>query len=676
MLRIANIIVALFAVLTAPVLASSTTTELSANSRLEFFVANAGHQPGHALVSSETLLSSSVSLRLTTAECSVAGGNTYNIATVTSSTAINTSGSNNTFNISSNAPTNTGNLAGITSPLSINVGSGGSNQLVISDAGDSAPGTAIITSGSIAGFAPAAINYSATSGNFTHGSTNDGILLIGSSTAAKTFVVQSTRAGSTTKISGGPTVTIDVGSTLLANNGRLDQLTGLLTLTGGIGSNLLYFNDHGASTAGNYTVTPTLVKKVLPTSFAGVAYDATFSSLSFDATDLADQFTVTPSFSTSFSFNGMLPNASSSGPQNSISLVTAGLFGIALNTTTFGRGAWTFTSGQKPVQFQNFGSFSPGDPINAVGAAMGGRVDVFDTITHELKFTLTPFPGYTGGVQVATGDINGDGFNDLIVAPSGGLAPTVKIFDGATGAPLNAFNVFSAGFHGGVNLAYADINGDGKKDLVVGAGPGMLPQVRVLDGKTLLSATPAQIGPVINAFASTFTGGVNVAAADLTNSGRAQVIVGEGAGGSPTVNIYNFSGTSYTLLKSFNAFTASFRGGVYVAAADLTGSGTGRQLIVSAGAGFLPMVNVYSSANLFKSAPLQQTTSFLAFANTYTGGVRIAAQDGLGIFMIPASTNSTKSVRLASFTSPSLQPTVVDALFSTDINLGLGGYVG
>ncbi len=73
------IIVVLFIVLAAPALASSTTTELSENSRLEFIVANAGHQPGHALVSSETLLSSSEPLGLTTSVCSVAASVTRRI---------------------------------------------------------------------------------------------------------------------------------------------------------------------------------------------------------------------------------------------------------------------------------------------------------------------------------------------------------------------------------------------------------------------------------------------------------------------------------------------------------------------------------------------------------------------------------------------------------------------
>jgi hypothetical protein len=606
-----------------------------------------------------------------------AGSNTYNITTVKSPTALNTSGAGNTFNVSSSAPASTGNLAAITSPLSINVGTGSGNQLVVGDAGDTSSSTATITNGSITGFAPAAINYSATTGNFTHGATNDGILLIGSTTAAKTFVVQSTLAGSTTKISGGQSVTIDVGATPVANNGQLDALTGLLTVTGGGGANSLYFNDHGASAAGRYTVTATLVSKAAPSLFAGVVYDGTIGSLAIDGTDQPDQFTVAPSASTTFAFNGLLPGASPSGTQNVISLVTGGLAGINFTSSGLGRGTWTFGSGQKPVQFQNFGYFSPGMPIAAVSTAADGKVNVFDITTGALKFQLTPFSDFRR-VQVITGDVTGDGNPDVIVAPDGGITPTVKIYDGVTGALLNSFNAFPANYGGiGVRLAVADVNGDGHNDLIVGAGPRSLPQVRVLNGTTLLSASPAQIGPTINALDAGFRSGVTVAAADLMNSGKAQVIVGAGMGLTPTVNVYDFNGSGYTLLKSFNAFANSFRGGVYVAAADLAGTGTGRQIIVSAGSGSLSTVNVYSSSNLLSAAALAQTTSFQAFDSGYAAGVRIAAFDGLGLGVVPVWASGTaKTVRLASFTSSSLPPAVVDALFSVNINLRAGAYIG
>lgn len=53
--------------------------------------------------------------------------------------------------------------------------------------------------------------------------------------------------------------------------------------------------------------------------------------------------------------------------------------------------------------------------------------------TKELIRTITPYATYTGPVRVAAADVNGDEVADVIVAPSAGLIPRVKVYDGATG---------------------------------------------------------------------------------------------------------------------------------------------------------------------------------------------------------------------------------------------------
>ena len=40
-------------------------------------------------------------------------------------------------------------------------------------------------------------------------------------------------------------------------------------------------------------------------------------------------------------------------------------------------------------------------------------------------------PNFTGGVRVATGDINGEGTPDIITGAGAGGGPHVKIFDGS-----------------------------------------------------------------------------------------------------------------------------------------------------------------------------------------------------------------------------------------------------
>ncbi|NBY01845.1 MAG: hypothetical protein EBQ87_07680, partial [Planctomycetes bacterium] len=63
--------------------------------------------------------------------------------------------------------------------------------------------------------------------------------------------------------------------------------------------------------------------------------------------------------------------------------------------------------------------------------------------------------------------------------------PVVKVFDGNTMQVRNEFFAFDSAFMGGVMVALQDYNLDGKLDLVVAAGKGGGPHVKVFDGTNL-----------------------------------------------------------------------------------------------------------------------------------------------------------------------------------------------
>src|SRR5262249_8761826 len=162
----------------------------------------------------------------------------------------------------------------------------------------------------------------------------------------------------------------------------------------------------------------------------------------------------------------------------------------------------------------------------------GPHVKVFDGQTaRELRSFFAYDPKFAGGVYVASGDVNGDGRADIITGAGPGGGPHVKVFDGATGAELASLFAYAPSFAGGVTVAAGDVRGHGRADIITGAGPGCGPHVKVFDATTFAEVTS------FFAYAPSFSGGVFVAAGDVTGDGRADVITGAGPGGGPQVKV-------------------------------------------------------------------------------------------------------------------------------------------
>jgi uncharacterized protein (TIGR03118 family) len=226
--------------------------------------------------------------------------------------------------------------------------------------------------------------------------------------------------------------------------------------------------------------------------------------------------------------------------------------------------------------------------VDAVGAdeTGGPHVKMFDQATGQVKFSFIAYdPAFRGGVRVAVGDVTGDGVLDLVTAPGRSGGPHVKIFDGVDGRLIREFMAFDLAFTGGVNLAVGDVDGDGQDDVITGADAGGGPHVKVFSG-----ADNAVLQSFM-AYDMAFNGGVRVAAGDINFDGLADVITGAGVGGGPHVKA--FDAVSQALLKNFIAFSSVFRGGIFVAAGDVNDDGSA-EIVVGAGNGMNPKVAIYN----------------------------------------------------------------------------------
>ncbi|MFH1456770.1 MAG: S8 family serine peptidase [Patescibacteria group bacterium] len=217
---------------------------------------------------------------------------------------------------------------------------------------------------------------------------------------------------------------------------------------------------------------------------------------------------------------------------------------------------------------------------------------------------------FRGGVEVAIGDLDGDGIKEIITGAGKGGGPHVRIFS-ATGQLMGQFFALDKNFRGGIELALGDLNGDDKDEILVVAQSNNKPEVLIFDSN----------GNLLNKFLAfkNFIGsnfGLHIATGDIDGNGEDEIIVGAGYGGGPQVKIFDMEGN---LASQFFAYAEGFRGGVYVASGDTDANGID-EIIVGAGPGGGPHVRVLDE----KGGLYFQ---FFAYVQHFRGGVRVTSEN-------------------------------------------------
>ena len=202
--------------------------------------------------------------------------------------------------------------------------------------------------------------------------------------------------------------------------------------------------------------------------------------------------------------------------------------------------------------------------VGAQSADPGGRVNAGETyvmfgplvagtleLSTQADLTINGVDGSDlFRIDVATGDVDNDGIEDLIIGGRGGdpggrsLAGETRVVFGplgtgtlelSTGTDLTV-NGIDASDQSGIGVASGDVNHDGKDDLIIGAccaNPGG----RTAAGETYVLFGPLAAGTVelstqadltVDGIAPFDSSGYDVAVGDVNNDGEDDLIIGAG----------------------------------------------------------------------------------------------------------------------------------------------------
>lgn len=277
------------------------------------------------------------------------------------------------------------------------------------------------------------------------------------------------------------------------------------------------------------------------------------------------------------------------------------------------------TTDYKPVTASSCSSVPPIQPQDSVivAAKAAGSTPQVKVIRKNQTVRASFYayePGYRGGVTIATGDVDGDGKIEIVTGTGPNSAPHVRIFN-LDGHLEGQFYAYSSFLRTGVNVAVADVNGDGRDDIITAPLGNNAPQVKVFRKKS----TSYVLVDDVMAYASYFRGGVSLAADDLNGDGKAEIVVAPYSDRSAQVRVYSYATGNLKETNRFYGFNKNLNTGFDLAVIHDDGPLAPR-IAIAPHEGGRPRVRIYRP----NGSLVEQ---FYVASDTWLGGVSLSTID-------------------------------------------------
>jgi len=234
------------------------------------------------------------------------------------------------------------------------------------------------------------------------------------------------------------------------------------------------------------------------------------------------------------------------------------------------------------------------------------------------------------GTNIALGDVDNDGMIEIVVGAGAGGGPHVRIFN-LSGELENQFFAFGEKRRNGVLVAVGDADGDGKNEIITVEAGNVKPVARIFNNQGEL------IKDNIGIFSNIIKNAVGLAMGDVNKDGKDEMIVSTPSGIAGKIKVIDSSGN---ILGEFYPFGKNFYGGINVTVSDLSGSGWPEIIAGKASGGDAAIKTFDYTGRLL--AP-----DFLAYEK-YKYGINVSSgdRDGDGYNEIVAATNGGRGAEV------------------------------